>query len=276
MSNDVTTTEEESQLPAFLQNQGNANRSDMGNEDLIIPRIKLLQGTSPELETYDEAKSGQFWHTVGNVSLGNEIVFTPLFQKRKFVLFDPNRGSDTPVLDRSDDGINWAEKKRFEVKIKGIKEPQIWDTTEGTVNGSGLDKFGSSVEGDEDSVPAATLVYEYAIMIEGQDFPCILSLSKSAVKKGKILNSSIAMSNTPMTGMKFKMGVVKEKNSDGEEYWNYSFAQAGYVQDQSAWERNEKFAEELYGASYKTDESDLNDDAKNNAESSGEVRNDLT
>ena len=46
------------QLPAFMQEQARLGRLDVG--DLEMPRLKLLQASSPELTEFNNAKHGEF------------------------------------------------------------------------------------------------------------------------------------------------------------------------------------------------------------------------
>lgn len=225
-----------SALPAYLQGEAPARLEGIDASDLVIPRIKLLQAISPEVEAYDAAKTGIFWHNV----LG-EPVTSPTFEagdgfdfivinfRKKYLLMAP-LGDPRGVLARAEDGVHWSPKDgSFDVKLKGVKEVQTWKTAE-TVRESGLADFGSSIAGDEDSKPAAVLIYEYLVYLpERPDIsPIIMSLARSQAKKGKDLNSKITFRNAPLNSQRFRATVVEETGDEGP-YKNYLFTSAGFA-----------------------------------------------
>jgi hypothetical protein len=62
----AVTTTGAAQLPAYLQDKAGSASGLQGLEmsDFIVPRIKLIQGTSDEPNTFDDAKKGEFWINV--------------------------------------------------------------------------------------------------------------------------------------------------------------------------------------------------------------------
>jgi hypothetical protein len=50
------------QLPAFMQEHAGLGRLGVG--DVEMPRLKLLQAPSPELTEFNNAKQGEFWHSL--------------------------------------------------------------------------------------------------------------------------------------------------------------------------------------------------------------------
>lgn len=221
-----------SALPTFLQGKAAASLpSGVDASDMIIPRVKLLQGISPELEAFENAKNGHFWHNVLNELMGTEFEFIIASYRKKYLLMAP-MNDPRGVLARAEDGVHWKPPQgTFEVKLKGVKDPQVWKLAP-TVRDSGLAEFGSSVAGDEDSKPAAVLVYEFLIyMVEYPHLsPIIMSLARSQAKRGKDLISKITFRNAPLAGMKFKAIVTDEVGDEGP-YKNVAFQNAGWASE---------------------------------------------
>ena len=217
--------------PSYLQGKSGQTLIGIDSSDLIIPRIKLLQGISPELAEHNNAKSGIFWHNILAQPIGDkpELSFIVASFAKKYLLMAPRTDSRT-ILARAEDGVHWSPPNAsFEVKLKGIKEPQKWETKP-TVRESGLAEFGSSVAGDPDSKPAAILVYEYLIYLPDYPelSPIVMSLVRSQVRKGKDLNSKITFRNAPLASMRFKMKVIEEQSPDGP-YNNFQFMNDGWA-----------------------------------------------
>jgi hypothetical protein len=236
----ATVEETKNQLPAYLQDYaGPSGKEALDTTDVVVPRIKLLQATSPELEANpEEARSGNYWHNILEQSLGNSFEFIVSKMRKKYLLFAPRAPGNelSGVLARSEDAKHWdPPNAEFAVRIKGRKEPVIW-RTKPTVEESGLHKFGTSNPDDKDSQPAAVLIYEYLVYIpELGHAPALFSAARSQVKVAKNqLNSKIMMSDYPITALKFRAGVVKEEGAEGP-YFNYAFKSAGFAnQDEFA------------------------------------------
>ena len=218
--------------PAYLAGLAPARLDGVDASDLVLPRIKLLQAISPEVEAFDEAKAGNFWHSVLGESLGPNFDFIVASFRKKYLLMAP-LGSAKPVLARAEDGVNWTPaNETFRVKLKGVKEEQVW-ATKPTVRESGLAEYGSSVAGDPDSKPAAVLIYEYLVYLPEHPkmSPVVMSLARSQIRKGKDLNSKISFRGAPLNAMRFKASVIEETGDEGP-YKNYQFTSAGFASEE--------------------------------------------
>lgn len=230
------------QLPAYLQGmKTSGNVDNFDSTDIVLPRIKLLQALSGEMENYPGvARVGNFWHTGMDIDLGPQIRFIACDRRKKYLLQTPIADGQG-ILARADDAVNWDRVGRWSVKIKNVKEPQIWEITDKNVVASGLAEWGSSVRNDEDSPPAATMFYDYLVLLpEHLDLgPAIISLARSqirAAKKG--LNDKIALHGTngrPMQALMFD-AVGVDDSSDGQDYKNWMFKSAGFVQNAELYE----------------------------------------
>lgn len=234
----VKPTTDEAQLPAYLQNAGPVHQEDnFDNSDVVIPRIKLLQGTSPELEAFDTAKNGLFWHTGFDMPLGNEIRFVAADRRKKFLLQAPLTDGQG-ILARADDAKTWNTTGKWQVKFKDRKQPVEWEITDLDVAKSGLTEWGTQFPDDKDSPPAATLFYDYLVFLP--DYPdlgmAVISLARSSIRKAKKgLNDKISMMaqrGRPMQSLIFSAKSVDD-SADGQNFKNWQFMSAGFVQDES-------------------------------------------
>lgn len=237
----------DSNLPAHLRGGKQSSFGNIDSTDLIVPRVKLLQATSPEVEAYDNAKTGQFWHTLAEQPMGNPkegLPFIPLVLKKEIVLWAP-RGDDRGILARSSDCIHWDDgfaNMEFEVKLKDVKEP-IKYYTKGSVAESGLDKFGSLNPANPDSRPAASLTYR--MLFYFPDFPdispALIINTRGSVAAAKQLISKIEMKPVDHYGQMYKMVATDEVGDEGP-YKGLKYVSAGYVEDEAHFAR----AKELY------------------------------
>lgn len=256
--NELTKTNNPN-LPAHLQGGKQAKFGDIDQNDLIIPRVKLLQSTSEEVQAFDNAKIGQFWHTILEQPLGEpgKLRITPLILQKELVLWAP-RGDDRGVLARSRDLIHWDkgyENLKFEVKHKGMATAVTYFTDE-NVKKSGLDQFGSKIPGDPDSAPAASLTYK--MMFCFPDYPelgpAVIINTRSSVRAAKMLISKIESSPVDHYGLIFDMLTTDEKGDEGP-YKGYAYRSAGFL-DAQQYEWAKMLYEKFEPVDWRTNEED--------------------
>lgn len=241
MSNEVVKAHNEmvakinNAVPAHLQG-GKSNRiGNVDQTDLIIPRVKLLQAISPEVTEHNNAKAGEFWHTIASESLGKTLRAIPILMKKSYVLWSP-RNDDRGILARANDGLNWdmPAGTEFTVKPKNSPHPvtyKLGRTVHERVDGNpALSEFGSSIPGDPNSPPAAALTYQF--MWYFPDFPdmspAIIINTRSSVKPAQLLLSKIDQRPVDHFGQVYDISVKQEKGAEGP-FFNYSYTSAGYA-----------------------------------------------
>lgn len=233
---DVATKPVDTNLPAYLQGANYTPQDDnFDSSDVVIPRVKLLQATSAEITAFDNAKSGEFWHTGADLSLGSEMDFIVISRAKKYLLVAP-LDDGQGVLARADDAKTWDRTGKWEVKIDK-KNTVTWEINDRDVAKSGLDKWGTFDKDDENSPPAATLFYEYLVLLPNHlDLgPAVMSLARTAItpaKKG--LNDKIAMhkaAGRPMQAIVFRAKSGVDKNSSNQDYRTYQFTGNGFASE---------------------------------------------
>lgn len=229
-------------LPDYLRDQTKTARiGNTDSTDLIIPRVKLIQKISPETETFPElAKPGRFFHNVANVDMGPELDAIPIILRKTYALWPP-RNDDRGILARASDGVNWdIPNLEFEVKPKGSPQPIKYKLGK-TVHDKGpngepaLADFGSSIPGDPQSAPAASLTYEMLwYFIDYPQFsPSIILNTRSQVKPAKGLLTKLDLMPVDHFFCKFRIGTVLEKGAEGD-YYNVTFTTNGFADEATA------------------------------------------
>lgn len=201
---------------------GYTGMEDMGKDDVKTPQIVLLQAMAPQIKTFAGlAIPGQFWHTGMNVSLGTSFDFVPALAAKRIILFRPREDGDGGILAFSKDGKTWQTggNQRFTVRLKGKKEPVIWETRKDVLS-SGLTNFGTQDPDDPESPPAATISYEYLCYLPAHPelSPCVLRMAKTALPTGKSFNTSLAMiarQGKPIWSVGVRATVEEKQNNLG-------------------------------------------------------------
>lgn len=163
-------------------------------EDIIRPRLKLIQGISPEIQVYDDLRAGHFFHTGQKAILDKPFVGVPLAFDIRYILWNP-RGQGGGILARADDGKHWDPPDvEFTVKldVKDGGHTVTWKTAR-TVSESGLDRFGTYNPNIQGSPPAATISYNFLLgfPFEEELEPAVLSFQRSATTSGKEFNKQL-------------------------------------------------------------------------------------
>lgn len=251
-------------VPDYLRARGIVGSGLEGLEanDIVIPRIKLLQGLSPELETFEAAKLGQFWLNVVDFPIGEAFEFTPILNRKRYMLMPPLVDGQKGVFARADDGKTWRPPSgEWSVKIKDVRVPVTWKITDADVRRSGLAEFGTSNPDNPDSNPAATLFYDFLVLVHDQpeiQTPVMLSLARSAAKKGKDLQGKIMFGSGHMNARKFR-ATSFDDNSGGNKFKNWNFQASGWV-DEDTFSAAQQYNEQFKGQNFRGAEDDETDD----------------
>lgn len=244
-------------LPSYMQGQGGAGLEQITGADVQTPRIKLLQGTSPELELYENARTGTFWHDMAEVGMGTEVPLTFLYVDKRALLWRPR--PEGGILARSDDLITWVPSgKKFEVKLAKSEKIVTWDTGRNVVQ-SGLLEWGSSDPDNGASQPAGTLMFNFLARFGG-DFsylpPAVVTLQRTSAKVGrKLLGRLKVMNGAPLYGIRLVMSRFQD-DGQGQKFWNYKFEVKGLVDDEQEFNENKTIYEAVKRVGLKVREED--------------------
>ena len=227
-------------LPSFMEGQQGAGTENISFADIEVPRIKLMQSNSPELEVYDWLRNGDFLHTSAEESLGKSVKIVPIYIDQQYILWNP-RENGGGILARAWDGIHWSPANaEFKVKLdkKDGGLDVVWRTST-TVASSRLDQWGTLNPADPKSPPAATRMYN--IVCAFPEHPnlqwAVVTMQRSAIKIAKRLLAKLKTSQAPMYGMVFEMRSVEDKNPVGQKFNNYQFVGSGLITDEEVFIR---------------------------------------
>lgn len=223
-------------LPAYLAGaSGGSNLAGVDASDIALPSIRLLQATSEQPRTFNDAKPGMFWHTGFDMPLGAELDFIICANRKKYVLMAPIN-DPRGILARAEDGVHWNPPHgEFEIRLKNQKKPVVWKLAP-TVAESGLAEYGSSNPEDPDSPPAAVLMYEHLVILPAYPElgPCFFTFARSQIKQvRRQLYPKIALHNDagrPMQALRFTASVVEQQGEEGA-FFNVAFRASGWASE---------------------------------------------
>lgn len=227
--------------PSYLDNyKGKLGTEDISSDEINIPRLKLGQDMSKEVQAGDVERGDLFVNVSGEVALeaGQKLPFAVLKRYREFILWRPQKDGGG-ILARAHavqtpDGVRYEWDKpnsEFEVKVEG-KIKVTWKigkyVDEPTIEGPNGDlisiaDWGSEIPGDKESNKAATEHHNYIIALPTRDNMVVaLSLSRTASPRAKDFNALLKMSSKPMVSRLFTVETVDDSR-DGHDFKNYKF-----------------------------------------------------
>lgn len=232
----ATTQPAASGLAAYVG--GGAKREDktgFSAKDLTIPRIKVAQSLSPEVKEGDVVDGALFLNITGEelAAPGEPLRFIPVATQVEYIVWRDRKDNGGGLLARArpvvENGVTrykWDNPNQtFEVKVGGVSK-QTWKIGE-YVDEDGTAEWGTSIEGDEQSPPIATVHYNYLLALPDHGFTlAAFSLSRTQAKRAKDLNAMIEMGILPMYARYFKASTEKDKRDLGD-FFNVRFKPAG-------------------------------------------------
>lgn len=232
-------------------------------QDMIVPRLKLLQGLSPEVkENPRKYIQGEFYHTILADMLGETIRVVPLQIMRTIELWAP-RDSNEGLLARSMDGMHWDKPhQEFTVRLKSGRKA-IWKT-KGSVGESGLAEFGTSEPGNPKSPPAASLTYRTALYMpeHAEVSPCLMISSRMATRAIQDLITRVNarhIGGTPFYCQQYQLIATKQVRGPNEFYVP-SFRNEGNVTDRDLKAHLESLSQTMATLNIRTQDDRLDDE----------------
>ena len=232
-------SETEKNLPAHMQNDMGMGKEAIGQEDMDIPRLKLMQGLSKELTLFDDLKAGMFFHSATEAMFDEAIRVVPILLDKQYILWRPMEDGGG-ILARASDGVHWAPSAgSFDVKLdkKDGGHKVTWKLAR-TVQESGLANWGTMNPADTDSPPAATLMYNFLLAFPDEPdlMPAVLTFQRSSIKIGRKFMTKLRTVRTPLFGSVFKLSSFIDHNSANQDFHNINIVGDGLVEDPELYE----------------------------------------
>lgn len=205
------------EMPDFLKKGSQRGAENVGSDDIIIPRIELVQALSPARKRNDPAyiegaEEGMLFNNVTRDLYGPEVVVVPIFYTKQYLVWkDRKQGGGT-------NGFRGAfnTKADAEAAISAL---------------------------NEEGLEAVDTAQHFVLVLhDGKWSEAVLSMSKSKMKVSKRWNSLMRLTDTDSFSRAYKLSAVVETNARNEQYYNYNISAMGFV-TKEVYERAEKLYE---------------------------------
>jgi hypothetical protein len=219
--------------------QGSRGTEDISSTDVNIPRLKMCQALTPEVKD-GLAKSGDILHNITKqvyCPLGERIELIPVCFDKQYLLWRDRNYQGGGIMARGTKVIlpdgsiryQWAEADQYKEFDNVVGKVRVKWTTGRFVEDNALTEFGSSIPGQPDSGPAATLHYNYVFILPQFGHQMVaVSLARTAARKAKDLNAIVKMGAAPIWARRLEVTAIKEQK-DANEWFNWFFQPAGLL-----------------------------------------------
>lgn len=204
-------------LPDYMK-QGNRGAENVGTEDMIVPRIELIQALSPVRKKSDPAyiegaEEGMLYNNVTRALYGTEVTVIPVYYTKQFLV--------------------WKDRKLGGGGSNGFRGAFATEA-------AARDAIGMLAE---DGLEVADTAQHFVLVRNGDDWQeAVVSMSKSKIKVSKRWNSLMRLTNTDSFSRAYKLSATVETNARNESYHNFNITALGFV-TKDIYERAEKLYE---------------------------------
>jgi len=202
---EVAVVEKSDNLPSYIKQTETARGSEnVGAEDLVIPRIEIVQSLSPARKKKDPgyiegAEEGMLFNSLTRELYGTELMIVPVMFKKEYLVWK----------DRDDGGgFRGAFSNKAEAEARTAE-----------------------VKAEETCEAEATETAQHFVMIghaDGRIEEAVLSMSRTKLKVSRALNSLIRLNEGDRFSRVYRLGVVEETNSKNQSFFNYSISNVGF------------------------------------------------
>lgn len=204
--NQVSTTVQQT-MPAFLQGiQSSRGAENVTTDDLIIPRLEVVQSLSPCRKKTDPAfiegaEEGKLYNNVTRELYGDHVMLIPVFFKKEWLIWkDRLKGGGFRGAFPTE-----VEAQNAQAMLENPEDYDIQDTAQ----------------------HFCLLVKE-----DGRAEEIVVSMAKSKLKASRKWNSLVRLAGGDSFSRVYKMVGTGAQNANGDDYYTIDVSNAGFPSEE--------------------------------------------
>ncbi len=203
-SSGAVATARDVELPEYMRHGGPAHGNEgVGADDLIIPRLEIVQAMSPCIDRssaayIDGAQVGDIYNSVTREVYGPRVLVVPvLFKKEWLVWRDRQKGGGFRG--------SYPTPDQAEARIQEEEAPQEFDAIE------------------------TAQQFVLVLREDGSTEQAVVSMSRTKMKVSRKWNSLIRLNGHDRYSRVYILGTVDETNSQNQKYKNWVVQVRGFA-----------------------------------------------
>lgn len=197
-------------LPDYLQNQGPARGSEeVKSTDMILPRLELVQSTSPIKETDEEIRDGHLFNSVTQEVYGDFVYFVPVYYRTEYLIW---KDQDSGGGFFGSYGSQAEAERRHRELIQD--DPTL----------AGKTKDGKEIL----EIVDTPVHYGLRITPEGVVEQIVISMAKSKAKVSRKWNAMVQIAGGDRFARVYKISSFTDENKQGKKFKNFVVQPAGF------------------------------------------------
>jgi hypothetical protein len=208
-------------MPDFLrekQGQSARGQENVQAEDLVIPRLEVVQDLSPARKKSDPnyiegAEEGMLYNNVTRELYGKDVLVVPVgFVKEWLIWKDREKGGGFRGAFPTQ-----ADAEAARDQLEDADDCEVIDTNQ-----------------------------QFCLLLkaDGSVEEIVVSMAKSKAKVSRKWNSLIRLANGDSFSRVYRLSAVEDKNNKNQSFYNFGVAQAGFPSEQ-VYRRAEKMYEAI-------------------------------
>lgn len=211
-------------LPDYIKQGGNRGNENVTTDDLVVPRIEVVQALSPCLDEKNEAayipgiKQGQLFNSLNRRVYGSSVTVVPILFSMQWLV--------------------WRDRK----KGGGFRGAYPTEEAANDFIRTITDKDGKPQDGWEALSTAQHLVL--IARADGVIEEAMLSMARTKLKVSRQWNSLVRQAGDDRFSRAYEIAGTQERNSNNEVYYNFAVRPFGYPNPRM-YEAASKFYDEI-------------------------------
>lgn len=217
-------------MPAFLKDkmQDRRGSEEVGSNDLVIPRIELVQSLSACRKKTDPsyiegAQEGMLYNNVTRQLYGESVKVVPVFFRKEYLLWrDTKLGGGF--------GGAFPDSNSAEAAMNVQENPSEWEVVD---------------------------TNQHFVLIIHEDGSCeeaVISMAKTKSKASRMWNSLVRINGGPRFSRVYEILGISDQNKSGQDFYNLSVKNVGFVTEE-IYKRAEKIYDLVKSGSASVDRS---------------------
>lgn len=195
--------------PDYIKDEQRGSEN-VGQEDIIIPRLEIIQALSPQVKPGDAkyieaAKPGMLVNSVSQQLYGKEAIVVPVVYVKQWLVWMKRKDKNGKGLPGGFFGaFNTPEEAKDRMEQEG---------------------------GDANNIEVLDTPQHLCLLLDyntGKTEEVMISMPRTKAKISRQWNSLVRMAGGDRFARAYRIGTAMEKNKNGEDYMNYTVAQLGF------------------------------------------------